>query len=328
MDTPTPPHYIVQYPARPKSSKLSWFILFFLIGDMVILLLILNWLASHSPQAINAELILPGPSPTSFPAMLNPLPTVTPAPTSPATPTPVATATPTATPLPTATPQPTATPKPTPTTGPVQLLINPNFEQSWTVGWKMATGDDYGGSNNVRILQHPAISTNALNLDHSGQTFAAIYQVVRVSNLRLKFSGQLAAYTSTNGFFGDTSGLAGLGLNFYYNDPFGLQPAQPAGSLIFATGSKFEASRAFGLFPLTLPGKRGTVAARAFDVRGQSVSIANLQTEVQRSLPNLNWENVSAVGVTLFTGGSSGCKDSECVARLYAGNFSLQTFGS
>ncbi len=313
MDLPTPPNYIAQYPVRPKTSKVAWFILFFLIGDMVILLIILNWLVSHPQQTLTYQLpsLSPVPSATADFAKLNPpIPTVTPVPTNPPTP------------RPTATIQPTVTPQPTPTVGPIQLLINPDFEQSWNVGWKQATGEDLGGRNYIKILQYPAINTNALGLDHTGQTFTSIYQLVKVKNLRLKFSGQVAAYTSTNGFWADTSGLAGLGLNFYYNDG---NPAQPAASLLYATGSKFEAGRAFGLYPLNVAAKRGAVVARAFDIRGQTINIANLQSEVQRYLPGLEIDRVSAVALIVFAGGSEKCKETECISRLYAGSFNLQT---
>ncbi|MBN9390303.1 MAG: hypothetical protein J0I20_19910 [Chloroflexi bacterium] len=317
MDLPTAPLNIRPEPTRPRVSGIAWFILFFLIADLIILAVILNWLISHSPETQAYQLAAPTvavPSPSAAPFIPNPpLPTVTPAPTETPTPPPTATPVP-----PTATPQPTATPTPS------QLLVNPNFELSWGIGWQQATGDDFGGHTEVKLLKHPAISSNALTLDHTGQTFTSIYQLVKVPSLQLRFSGQLAGYTSTNGFFGDSSGLTGLGLNFYYAGPDEADPNQPDASLLYVTGSKFRNGRAFGLYPLADSAKPGTVTVRSFDTRGQTITIANLQTEVQRSLPGLDLRQVQAVGITLFAGGSDNCNPDECIARLYAGSFQLK----
>ncbi|NWJ46923.1 MAG: serine/threonine protein kinase [Chloroflexi bacterium] len=226
--------------------------------------------------------------------------------------------------VPTVTPLPTSTPViPTPTPLPTPLVSNGTFSRDWQQGWNRASGEDLGGKNEITTLQYPAIGGTALQLEHSGRTYMALYQTVKVDNFRLSFGAQLAGYTTTNGLFRDSSGIAGLVLNFYYELPQQADLNRPAGTLAYVTGSKFENGKGFGLYPLTTSARSGTVAVRGFEVKGQSLSIPNLEEEVRRQLPVLEGNRVKTVTISLFTGGSSKCKENECIARLYAGQITL-----
>ena len=185
------------------------------------------------------------------------------------------------------------------------LIVNGDFEEPWTVGWKRVVAAPSRGANHVRVVYSAdGEGDDDLYLRHTGESYMTLFQSIPVVSCNLLFSASFKlGPVKRNGAtsmieleYGDKKGryLGSTRLVNYHYSPFIY--AKRRSSL--NTGFKHHI-------------KMGTRWYKHYTI--------NLREEIINNLPGIMPDRVKEIVINFYVGGNH----KRCVSELYADNLNL-----
>ncbi|MBC8550818.1 MAG: hypothetical protein H8D23_14330, partial [Candidatus Brocadiales bacterium] len=185
------------------------------------------------------------------------------------------------------------------------LIVNGNFEEPWTVGWKRIVAAPSRGANHVKIVYSAdGEGDDDLYLRHTGESYMTLFQSIPVISCNLLFSASFRlGPVERNGAtsmieleYGDKKGryMGSTRLVNYHYSPF------------IYTKRKSPLNTGFKHYI-----KMGARWYKHYTI--------NLREEIINNLPGIDPDRIKEIVINLYVGGDH----KRCVSELYADNIKL-----